>query len=98
MDFDICVDKCPNGTPNENGICRSNCGPNTFLNETGVCQIIDGGCQPDINGNTTWCGPTYDYWKILFSSPIAMLVVFGTLSLIVGIIIILIYYIMRKRK
>jgi len=74
------------------------CGPNTFLNEMRVCQIIDGGCEPDINGNTTWCGPTYDYWKIFFSSPIAMLVVFGISSLIAGIIIVLIYYIRRKRK
>ena len=72
------------------------CGPNTFLNEMGVCQIIDGGCEPDINGNTTWCGPQYDYWKILFSSPIAMLVVFGTPSLITGIVIGFIIW--RKRK
>lgn len=32
------------------------CGPNTFLNEIGVCQVIDGGCEPDINGDTFWCG------------------------------------------
>ena len=34
-----------------------NCGPNTFLNDIGVCQVIDGGCEPDINGDTFWCGP-----------------------------------------
>ena len=34
-----------------------NCGSNTFLNDIGVCQVIDGGCEPDINGDTFWCGP-----------------------------------------
>lgn len=28
------------------------CGANTFLNEMGVCQVIDGGCEPDMYGNT----------------------------------------------
>lgn len=33
------------------------CGADTFLNEMGVCQVIDGGCEPDINGDTFWCNP-----------------------------------------
>ena len=74
------------------------CGPNTFLNEIGVCQVIDGGCEPDINGNTTWCGPQYNYWKIIFSEPSAFLFIFGTLGLIMGIPIVLIYYFKRKRN
>ena len=32
------------------------CGPNTKL-EGGICVVIDGGCEPDINGNTFWCDP-----------------------------------------
>jgi len=32
------------------------CGSDTFLKD-GVCQVIDGGCEPDINGDTFWCDP-----------------------------------------
>ena len=71
------------------------CGPNTKL-EDGICVVIDGGCEPDINGNTTWCGPQYDYLKIILSEPFAFMFVFGTLSLIVGIIIGVVFW--RKRK
>lgn len=74
------------------------CGPDTFLNEMGVCQVIDDGCKPDAYGNIYDCVPQYDYWRILFSSPIAMLVVFGTVGLVTGIPIVLIYYFRRKRK
>ena len=73
-----------------------NCGPNTFLNEIGVCQVMDGGCEPDIDGNTTWCGPQYDYLKIILSEPSAFLFVFGTPSLIAGIVIGVVIW--RKRK
>ena len=71
------------------------CGPNTVLTD-GVCEIIDGGCEPDINGDTTWCGPQYDYLQIILSEPSAFMFVFGTPSLIGGIIIGVIFW--RKRK
>ncbi len=96
LEFDICVEKCPSGTPNENGICPPNCGPNTFLNEIGVCELIDDRCKPDAYGNIYDCVPQYDYWKIFFSSPIAYVVVLGTLGLIVGIVIGIVIW--RKQK
>jgi len=98
LEFDICVEKCPSGTPNENGICLPNCGPNTFLNEIGVCELIDDRCKPDAYGNFYDCVPHYDYWRILFNSPIAYVGVFGILGLIVGVPIVVIYYLRRKRK
>lgn len=68
------------------------CGPNTFLNDIGVCQVIDGGCEPDINGDTIWCGPIHDKLPIILSVPF----VFGIPSLIVVIVIGVIIW--RKRK
>lgn len=88
--------KCSAGTVLENDVCQSN---GIRLVIVPVVEPSDhGGCEPDINGNTTWCGPTYDYWKILFSEPSAMLVVFVIPSLIVGIIIGVVFVIWRKRK
>ena len=69
--------------------------PNTALTDD-VCVIIDGGCEPDINGDTTWCGPQYDYLQIILSEPSAFMFVFGTPSLIGGIIIGAIFW--RKGK
>ena len=79
----------------ESCVPEPDCGPNTLLTD-GLCVVIDGGCEPDINGNTTWCGPQYDYLKIILSEPYAFLFVFGTPSLIAGIIIGVIVW--RKRK
>ncbi|QMU54757.1 MAG: hypothetical protein GKS07_07645 [Nitrosopumilus sp.] len=72
------------------------CGPNAKMSN-GVCVIVDGGCEPDINGNTTWCGPQYDYLKIILSEPSAFMFVFGIPTLIAGIIITVIV-VWRKRK
>ena len=80
----------------ESCVPEPDCGPNTLLTN-GLCVVIDGGCEPDINGNTTWCGPQYDYLKIILSEPYAFLFVFGTPSLIAGIIIGVVA-IWRKRK
>lgn len=71
------------------------CGPNSKLVD-GICTVINGKCEPDINGNTTWCGPQYDYLEIILSEPFAFLFVFGTPSLITGIVISIIIW--RKRK
>ena len=71
------------------------CGPNTLFTD-GVCVVIDGECEPDINGNTSWCGPQYNYLKIILSEPSAFLVVFGIPILIAGIVIGIILW--RKRK
>ena len=71
------------------------CGPNTVLTD-GVCMVIDGGCEPDINGDTTWCGPQYDYLQIILSEPSASMFAFGTPSLIGGIIIGAVFW--RKRR
>ncbi|MCH9657438.1 hypothetical protein K0U27_01870 [archaeon] len=70
------------------------CGPNSKLSD-GICVAIDGGCKPDIHGNTTWCDPQYDYLKIILSEPSAFIFVFGTPVLIAGIIIFIVW---RKRK
>ena len=71
------------------------CGPNTVLAD-GVCVVIDGGCEPDINGDTTWCGPQYDYLQIILSEPSVFMLVFGTPTLIGGIIIGVVLW--RKRR
>jgi len=60
-------------------------------------QLYPGECERDAYGNFYGCLPQYDPWKKLFSSPIALLVVFGTLGLIIGIPIVVIY-VWRKRK
>jgi len=83
-------------TLDPNFVTEPNCGSNTRLTD-GICIVIDGGCEPDINGNTTWCGPQYDYLKIILSESYAFLFVFGTPSLIAGIIIGVVV-IWRKRK
>jgi len=67
------------------------CGPNTLLTD-GLCVVIDGGCEPDINGDTIWCGPIHDNLQIILSVPF----VFGISSLIAGIVIGVIIW--RNRK
>ncbi len=71
------------------------CGPNSELAGK-ICVVIDGRCEPDIDGNTIWCDPQYDYLKIILSESSVFLFVFGILSLIAGTIICIVIW--RKRK
>ena len=72
-----------------------NCGPNTFLKD-GVCQVIDGGCEPDINGNTFWCGVPDESDQVGFYGLVEIYAIILSPVLIVGII--LAFIILRKRK
>jgi len=61
----------------------------------GVCTVIDGGCEPDIDGNTFWCDPVEDALtleRFLFEPPIIneqptfpMILIFLTIPLFIGI-------------
>ncbi|MCH9657651.1 hypothetical protein K0U27_02965 [archaeon] len=99
---DVMLQYCETGMrhPDMAGIpqCIKNepsCDPNSELVD-GICVVIDGGCEPDINENTTWCGPSCDYLKIILSEPSAFLFAFGIPSLIAGIVIGIVIW--RKRK
>ncbi len=76
-------------------IKEPDCGPNTFLKD-GVCQVIDGGCEPDINGNTFWCGVPDESDQVGFYGLVEIYAIILSPVLIVGII--LAFIILRKRK
>ena len=89
-----------NSEPVPNIPIPENCGPNTFLKDD-VCEATYPGCNPDAYGNY-YCDPPVEdgltLERFLFESPpIALLVVFGILGLIIGIPIVVIY-VWRKRK
>lgn len=50
------------------------CPAGTLVNNEGVCYYETEHCKPDMYGNT-YCTPEYDPLNILFSTPLAILVV-----------------------